>query len=232
MDFDGTLSHLVDDPASAGPADGAADVVGRLAERTRVVVVSGRPVDVLRGFLPADLPVTWAGGHGAEVAEADGPIEPAADLQVVHARRDAAQEALEALLADAPAGWHVELKPTGLAVHSRLVEDPSAHADRVRALLDHHAGDDMEVSTGHDVVELRPAGVDKGVAVSRLLADDHRVPVAIGDDVTDEDTFAVAVAGGGTAILVATTPRRSHATMRVADPDEVVALLAAWLDRD
>lgn len=229
LDFDGTLSPLVDDPATAGPADGAADVVARLAARTRVVVVSGRPVEALRSFLPGDLPVTWAGGHGAEVAEADGPIEPLADLAVVHERRDAAEAALGDLLAEAPAGWHVELKPTGLAVHSRLVEDPSGHAGRVRALLDHHAGEVMEVSTGHDVVELRPAGVDKGVAVARLLASDDRVPVAIGDDVTDEDTFAVAVDRGGVAILVATEPRPSRAGFRVTDPDEVVALLAAWL---
>jgi trehalose-phosphatase len=228
LDFDGTLSHLVDQPGAAAPADGAADAIRALAAHTRVVLVSGRSVGDLRPRLPDDLDVTFAGGHGAELAHGQGDVEPlVADLERVIDHRDAAIEKLRGIVGDVE-GWVIEVKPTGVAVHYRMVADPAAHMDRVLAVLEAHAVADMEVTRGHAVVELRPAGVNKGVAVARLIDHDPRVPVAFGDDVTDEDTFAEVVARDGIAVLVATEPRETHASMRLADPDAVVATLAAW----
>ena len=228
LDFDGTLSHLVDQPGDAAPTTGAARAIRALAARTRVVLVSGRSVDDLRPRLPDDLDVTFAGGHGAELAHGKEDVQPmVADIGRVTHHRDAAIEKLHAILDDVP-GWVVEVKPTGVAVHSRMATDADAHMAEVLDVLDAHAVADMEVTRGHDVVELRPAGVNKGVAVARLLADDARTPVAFGDDVTDEDTFAEVVARDGIAVLVATEPRATHASLRLTDPDAVVATLAAW----
>lgn len=227
LDFDGTLSPLVDDPAAAAPAPGAVEAVRGLAARTRVLVVSGRPVEDVRGRLPGELPVTFAGGHGAEVADGTDAVEPRVDMAAAERHRDAAIADLESLLADAD-GWTIEPKPTGVAVHHRRATAPERHLDDVTSVLQRHATGEMEVTHGHDVLELRPAGVHKGVAVADLLADEDRVPVAFGDDVTDEDTFAAVAARGGVSVLVATDPRPSRARWCVADPDAVVATLAAW----
>ena len=228
LDFDGTLSHLVDQPGAAEPTDGAAAAIESLAARTRVVLVSGRSVDDLRPRLPDDLDVTFAGGHGAELAHGQGDVEPmVADLGRVTEHRDAAIDELRGIVGDVE-GWVIEVKPTGVAVHYRMAADPDAHMARVLDVLEAHAVADMEVTRGHAVVELRPAGVNKGVAVERLIDHDPRIPVAFGDDVTDEDTFAEVVARDGIAVLVATEPRATHASMRLADPDAVVAALTAW----
>ncbi len=228
LDFDGTLSDLVDDPGAAAPVPGAADAVVALADRTRVLVVSGRSIDDLRPRLPAGIDVTFAGGHGAELAHGDEPVRALVDdVELVTRHRDQAVTALRDLLGDTP-GWVVEVKPTGVAVHSRMVAAPQDHMDSVLAILDGHQVGGMEVTHGHDVVELRPAGVHKGVAVAQLLAHEQRTPVAFGDDVTDEDMFAEVVTRGGRAVLVSRTARPTHAVHRVADPAAVVDTLAAW----
>ena len=230
LDFDGTLSNLVDDPGAAAPVVGAADAVVALAARTRVLMVSGRSIDDLRPRLPEGIDVTFIGGHGAELAHGDLPVEAMVpDVERVTRHRDQAIAALHDLLDDVP-GWVIEVKPTGVAVHSRMAADAAAHADEVMAILEQHDVGGLEVTHGHDVVELRPAGVDKGIAVARVLDDESRVPVAFGDDVTDEDMFAEVVNRGGMAVLVARTARPSHAVARVRDPETVVATLAAWAD--
>src|SRR5438445_5556067 len=54
-DFDGTLAPIVDDPAAARPLPGVADTLVRLARTFgRAGVISGRPVDFLRGVLVDD----------------------------------------------------------------------------------------------------------------------------------------------------------------------------------
>lgn len=231
LDFDGCLSSLVDDPEAAVPADGAIDALTALAARTRVVLVSGRPVSFLRRQVPVDVGVSYAGGHGAEFAEGGDEVQPLVDVEVVQRRRDAAIRDLDDLLGDQP-GWYVEPKPTGVAVHSRRVADPAEYLDRVRHVLESHTGDDMVVLPSHEVLELRPAGVDKGTAAAHLLGDDPRRPVSFGDDVTDEAMFAVAVDRGGMAVVVSTEPRETRAAARVRDPDDVVAVLAGWAARD
>ena len=53
--------------------------------------------------------------------------------------------------------------------------------------------------------EIRPRGVDKGIALERLCAAPPfagRLPVFIGDDVTDEDAIAMAESMGGAGLLV------------------------------
>jgi len=84
------------------------------------------------------------------------------------------------------------------------------------------------VLSGKAVLELRPVGADKGVALDRISATTPgTLPLVVGDDVTDEDAFEVARTLGGRGVLVATEDRDSAATDRVADPDAVVALLTA-----
>jgi trehalose 6-phosphate phosphatase len=235
LDFDGTLSPIVDRPDAARPADGALEAVRAVAERTRVAIVSGRPLDDLRART-GDLPVTWAGGHGAEVVTRDGRLTRMIDPAAVAATLDRAVTAVDALV-DRADGWLLERKSTSLAVHHRHVP-PSVEATalpQVRAALEARCDDPpgFEVLAGKAVLELRPAGVDKGQALAWLAARAPDLdPLVVGDDVTDEDAFRAAVERGGVGVLVSEIPRPTAASWRLAGSDEVVALLVALTRTD
>lgn len=232
LDFDGTLAPIVDHPDLATPAPGAIDLLRQLLAVTEVAVVSGRPIVEVRRRL-GDLSAAYAGGHGAELVLADGTDAPLVDPDSVGGTLDRAERAIRALVDD-EAGWLVERKQASLAIHHRLADETSVatHGPRVQALLEHHAGEPpgFQVLAGKAVMELRPRGADKGRALERILQHTpHRLPLVIGDDVTDEDAFEVARSRGGRAILVADSARPSLATDRIADPDAVIRLLAALL---
>jgi trehalose-phosphatase len=238
LDFDGTLSPIVEHPDDARPAPGALDAIRSLAARTSVAVVSGRPVAQLRDRL-GDLPVTFAGGHGAEVVAPDGTSTSLVDdPDGVRRTLDAAEAAVGALV-DTDAGWVVERKDASLAVHHRRVDPPLRDRllpqvlDTLHEARDRPEPDGFEVLEGKAVVELRPAGVDKGRALAWIVDHlDTRPPLVIGDDVTDEDAFAEAARHGGASVLVAEHPRGTVARWRLHTPDEVVRFLAALAATD
>ena len=230
LDYDGTLSPIVDHPDLANPAPGAVELLQAVSRVAPVAILSGRPIADVRRRLQ-DLPAAYAGGHGAELVLADGTAAPLVDPDSVKPTLDRAEAAMRALVDDEE-GWFVERKQASLAVHHRLAGQDSvaAHTPRVQALLEHHAEapPGFHVMAGKAVLELRPNGADKGRALERLLQHTPALlPLVIGDDVTDEDAFEVARARGGRAILVAETTRTTAATDRIANPDAVVRLLAA-----
>lgn len=230
VDFDGTLAPIVDHPDLASPAPGALDALRTLAAATPVAVLSGRPVSDVRRRLEG-LTAAYAGGHGAELVLADGSDEPLVDPETVSGTLDRAEEVIRGLVDEEP-GWLVERKQASLAVHHRLAHADSVatHGPRVEALLEHHAGEPpgFEVLAAKAVLELRPSAANKGRALERIAErTPELVPLVIGDDVTDEDAFAVARARGGRAVLVAETARPTVANDRIADPDAVVRLLTA-----
>jgi trehalose-phosphatase len=234
LDFDGTLSPIVEHPDAAAPAAGAVDAVRGLTAVTDVAIVSGRPVADLRARL-GPLPVTFAGGHGAEVLTADGTTTALVeDPAGVRAILDRAEDAVTALV-DLDAGWLVERKDASLAVHHRRVapEDRDPVLPEVVAALEGFTdgGPGFQLLSGKAVLELRPAGVDKGRAVAWIAERaDGRPPLVVGDDVTDEDAFAEAAHRGGTGVLVADEPRGTVARWRLADPAAVVEFLRALVD--
>ena len=232
LDYDGVLSPIVDRPEDALPAPGAVDAVAALAARTAVAIVSGRTIADLRTRL-GPLEVTFAGGHGAEVRSPDGRTTSFVAPERVAATLDEVEAALAGLLPAAD-GWQVERKPASLAVHHRRVDEPARDAllPRVRDLLDDHRADapGFEVLAGKAVHELRPAGVDKGRAVT-WIADRSptRRPLVLGDDVTDEDAFRAAAGRDGLGVLIATSPRATVARRRLRDPEAVVTFLRAFV---
>ncbi|MFP5308396.1 MAG: trehalose-phosphatase, partial [Actinomycetes bacterium] len=227
LDFDGTLSPIVDDPDAAAPADGAIAAVAALADRAVVAIVSGRHLDDLVPRV-GELPVTLVGGHGTEVRDPDGTRTSLFDDGPVQHVLDTCEAELTDLLADV-GGWRVERKPASLAVHHRTAvpADVERLLPRVRAVLAAPAADGpFDVLDGKAVTELRPSGVDKGRAL-RWLARRHpdRRVLVVGDDVTDEDAFEAADDLGGQAVLVSDSPRATAARWRIDDPVRVVWLL-------
>jgi trehalose 6-phosphate phosphatase len=243
IDFDGTLAPIVDRPEDAAPAPGALEAVTALSGSCDVALLSGRALDDLvarLGRVPDR--VLLVGGHGNEARHPDGTREALTDLEAARGPLDDLEAALGDLL-DQEAGWQVERKPTSVAVHHRRVEDQAVDAQlpRVRSLLedatDREPG--FVLLEGKAVVEPKVRGVDKGVALRWLaaLADGRgpegskAVPLVLGDDTTDEDAFAVAVACGGEAVRIAEAPTATSARYRLRDPSRVVTLLRAVNDR-
>ncbi len=235
LDFDGTLSPIVDHPGDAALADGALEAVTALCQLTEVAVLSGRPVDDVLPRL-GDLPVTIVGNHGTEVLHADGRRTSLFDRTVAKDTLRAVERELREMLTE-EAGWGIEPKPSSIAVHHRRVDPDVVRRvlPRVRALLERHASapPGWRVLDGKAVTELRPAAVDKGTALT-WLADRHpdRSLLVLGDDVTDEDAFEVAERRRGRAVLVASEPRRTNASARVSSPARVVDLLRALGERN
>lgn len=228
LDHDGTLSPLAPTPDAAGLPAATRTALADLAARTEVAVVSGRGLDDLIARL-GDLPVTLVTEHGLRARHPDGTVTPLAD-GLDATVLDGLRTDLAALLGDGP-GWIVEDKGVGLAVHHRLVAEDAVSRllPRVRDLLEGAArAGGGTVQDGHAVLELRAAGADKGSALGHLVAaHPGRVVVMIGDDRTDEPALAAAERLGGVGVLVAAEPRPSAASVRLRDPAEVTALVAA-----
>ncbi|MET9492964.1 trehalose-phosphatase [Nocardia sp. NPDC006630] len=201
LDFDGTLSEIVPDPAAATLVDGAAEVLTRLATRCPVAIISGRELADLREHVGIT-GIWYAGCHGFELLAPDG-------TSYLH---DAAPRAERALAESAEelhrtlsgiTGIRVEHKRFAVAIHYRQVaaNQVATVFSAVHALA-RRAG--LRVTGGRSVLELRPdMDWDKGTALRWIL--DHLtvpvLPIYIGDDFTDEDAFD-AVETDGLGIVV------------------------------
>jgi trehalose 6-phosphate phosphatase len=228
LDFDGTLSPIVERPEAAAILPGVRAAVARLAERVPVVVVSGRGrEDVAARVGLADL--VYAGSHGFDIAGPGVRHRVAPELPPL---LEEVARRLSAELAGVP-GAQVEPKGWTVAVHYRRV--PEDLVMRVEAAVDAAVRDHPELvrAEGKKVIEVRPAlDWDKGHALLYLLdalglAGPEVLPVYVGDDRTDEDAFRALAErpGGGLGIRVADEPAPTRAAYSVASPDEVAVLL-------
>ncbi len=204
-DFDGTLSDIVDDPDAARPVAGAVEALQKLAAQCPVAVLSGRDLaDVSRRL---GVPGIWyAGSHGFELTAPDGTHHQNEDAAAAVPVLEQAAAELRDRLGSIP-GIVVEHKRFGVAVHYR-----NAARNRVGevAAAVRAAGrrDALRVTTGREVIELRPdMDWDKGKTLRWVMehlteaGSGPLVPVYVGDDITDEDAFD-AISDDGVPILV------------------------------
>ena len=221
LDFDGTLAELGPDPdAIRIPAETTA-ALGRLAARLggAVVLLSGRDVRDLAERTPATV---WrAGGHGLETVAPGEPLPAPAPPPP-----DAVLAPLRA--ATATPGVRLELKGPVAALHYRAAPAAAA-ACRAAAEAAAAVAPGLVAQAGKMVVEVKPAIAHKGSALRRLMEPPPfagRRPVMVGDDATDEDAIAAALALGGIAVKVGEGP--SAALLRAPGP----AAVRAWIERE
>ena len=222
LDVDGTLLGFKDRPEDVVADAELLSLLRRLehAAGGALALVSGRMIsDLDRIVAPLVLPV--GGVHGAELRFADG-------------RRDALDgEALTDVLAAAQA--FVEVRPglrleskggSTFAIHYRAAPD---RKDEIATFLDEAVADrDLMVQHGKMVAEIKSSRCHKGLAIAALMDTDPfagRVPLFIGDDLTDEHGFETVVALDGLAIKVGDASEPTIAPYRVVDVIAVRALL-------
>ena len=223
LDFDGTLVDLVDDPDKVALAP---DRVERLSEMSdslagALAIVSGRRIADLDRFLKP-LAFAAAGVHGLERrVTPDGETTFLMAPEALDPVRDALAPTLEE-----NQRLSLEDKGTALVLHYRTAPDL---ADVAKTVMRNATSDrdDLVVMEGDNIVEVHPAGMDKGKALADFMGKspfEGRIPVYLGDDTTDEFALKIVAEMGGVAIKVGT--KESIAEYRLADVGDV----HHWLD--
>jgi trehalose 6-phosphate phosphatase len=201
LDIDGCLLDLAATPDSIEvPATLPADI-DRLSSRLggALALVTGRALlyaDNL--FKPFHFPI--AGLHGAEMRGPDGAMMFANASAEFRALKSALVHETENM-----PGVLIEDKGAAVAAHYRLAPQFEAVLEARMKAFAHAAGPGWALQLGKMVFEIRPARASKGDALERFLREPpflDRLPLAIGDDLTDESMFAVANARGGHSIRV------------------------------
>lgn len=205
LDYDGTLTPIVERPEQAVLSDEARRAVRKLAELCTVAVLSGRDLKDVQQLVGID-DIFFAGSHGFDIAgPRDWRIQSQQGMDFIPLLDEAEQELRDRL--DTIAGALVERKKFSVAVHFRLVDEKEA--ERVEQIVDQVLASQSRLRKGYGkkVFELQPK-IDwhKGKALLWLLEtldlDGQQVlPVYMGDDVTDEDAFET-LADRGVGIFV------------------------------
>lgn len=217
LDLDGTLLDIAPRPDAVVVPAGLTDVLHALRQLLgdAIAVVTGRPVEIVDALL-GDAAFAVAGEHGGAIRH--GPGQPV-ERPPLPSPPGAWLVAAERLALEHP-GALLEHKARGFALHYRAA--PDAGQPLREALSGLIAGsEDFELLPAHMLWEVRPRATDKGKAVLGLLDRPPfhgRLPVFIGDDVTDEDGIAAATATGGVGL-------------RVQDSFGDAAGVRAWLQR-
>jgi trehalose 6-phosphate phosphatase len=221
LDFDGTLAPLQDDPENSSMLPEARDALDALTEIDRVTVslVTGRAFENIMRVAEPDPRWFLVGSHGIEVV---APHERSiySTPQLVPA---GLLEGFYQIVSEIP-GPRIEIKPFGVALHTRgLAHEVALAAELAARVLCEQWPDDLVIRTGHGILECAVSDRTKGHGITSLRAAIAvQATLFIGDDVTDEDGFAVLDAND-VGIKVGEGP--TQASHRVADPGEVTRVL-------
>ncbi len=227
IDYDGTLVPLVKRPSLAVPSQEVKDLLKRLAlkENTQVVLISGRRKEELEAWF-SDLPINMIAEHGCWIKYAGKDWEARATMP--SDIKDKIRNVMEIYVDRLPQAF-VEEKSFTIAFHYRNA-DPEMAIGRVAELVEElHmlvANTDLNVLLGNKVVEVRPAGINKGTA-SLSFCQDCDFLMAIGDDVTDEDLFR---ALPERAITIKVGPAPTFAKYTIKSYKETINLLKQLLE--
>ncbi|HEX7776795.1 MAG TPA: trehalose-phosphatase [Parvibaculum sp.] len=226
LDFDGTLVEISGSPNDVTVAPDLPPLLECLSRRLNgaLAIVSGRSVDDVGALLsPFGGPIV--GLHGLEYRTDAGEIyrrEPMPELAEARA-------AVVAALAG-KAGVTIEDKGLTAAIHYRQAPLEAATCVAVAERAVEAARGVLMLRHGKMLVEIGPRDMNKGAGIEMLMGAPlfrGRVPVFLGDDVTDEDGFAVVNALGGISIRVG-DDRETDARYRVPDVPSVIAYLKAF----
>lgn len=231
LDYDGTLAPFQTERRQAYPYPRVIPILESILKcgRSRVVIITGRPVVEMGPLLSPLQNIEIWGSHGLEHLLANGTYRQMTIAPEIAALLSQA----ESLLIAAGLAKMIEIKPGGIAVHWRGL--PDAEIERVQAcaetslstFAEHPGLKLLEFEAG---LELRVSHPNKGDAVTSILSgSEHKAQVAyLGDDLTDEDAFRVLNPYGLTA-LVRPEYRETGSQIWLQPPHELVFFLEQWL---
>ncbi|NJO12691.1 MAG: trehalose-phosphatase [Gammaproteobacteria bacterium] len=202
LDVDGTLLEIAETPQSVQVPATLKQLLVTLAFRLdgALALVSGRTLNDL-DHLFAPLRFCAAGVHGWERREATGRVVRS---QLDAHRLDSARQLLRRF-AERDDGLLLEDKGHALAVHFRRAPHLSADVRDAVTEASEHLGSAFAMQAGKCVFEIRPSACTKGTSISAFMQQPpflNRLPIYIGDDLTDEDAFAIVNEVGGISIKV------------------------------
>ena len=227
LDIDGTLLDIAATPKAVHTVRADCKLVAALYDKAdgALALVSGRSLAMIDElFTPLKLPA--AGQHGVERRDARGRVHrPKVGTDVL----SRAAQTIRAF-AERHAGLVFEDKGYSMALHYRLAPRLAGAAHAVVREAARAVGEGVEVQCGKMVAELKPAGHDKGRAIEAFMREKPfagRLPVFLGDDLTDEHGFRVVERMGGHSLKVGPGP--TVARWRLANPAAARAWLQEWL---
>ncbi|XXG75916.1 hypothetical protein AAC387_Pa08g0381 [Persea americana] len=251
LDYDGTLTPIVDDPDSAFISPSMQAAVRSVAKYFPTAVISGRSRNKVYELVGVP-ELYYAGSHGMDIMvpvkhsmSVDGHISYVRSTDQWGKEVNLFQPASEFLsmidevfrtlveMTKEINGAKVENHKFCTSVHYRLVDekDWTMVAQCVHDVLKDYPC--LRLKHGRKVLDIRPViDWDKGKAVEFLLESlgfsncNGVLPIFIGDDTTDEDAFKVLREGNrGCGILVSSLPKESNALYSLRDPSEVMGFL-------
>ena len=231
LDFDGVLSPIVEDPTASAMPEPVAAILARLTPALGLLaVLSGRPAKFLADRVRVR-GVRLLGSYGIEeVRDGVRRIDPEAEKWLGPVQE--ASRALRHVLGTSP-GIRLEDKSVSVAVHWRQAPDRAAAAGEVRRVTARIAAETgLRLEPGKLVEELRPPlDVDKGSAVSALMASEKLTTIAYaGDDLGDIPALLAVREAGGYALVVDHGSETDRRLLKLADQtfDGTVGF-AVWL---
>ncbi|KAH7557422.1 hypothetical protein JRO89_XS11G0153400 [Xanthoceras sorbifolium] len=254
LDYDGTLSPIVDNPDCAFMSDAMRAVVKKVAKYFPTAVISGRSRDKVYEFVGLT-ELYYAGSHGMDIM---GPVrqsilddhtdnitstdQQGKEVNLFQPAREflpMIDEVFKSLVENTKEikGVNIENNKFCVSVHYRNVDEKSWQtvAQCVDDIMKHYPR--LRLTHGRKVLEVRPViNWDKGKAVMFLLESlglsncNDVLPIYVGDDRTDEDAFKVLREGNrGYGILVSAVPKESKAFYSLRDPSEVMEFLKSFV---
>lgn len=247
LDYDGTLSPIVDNPDRAFMSSTMRTAVRNVAKHFPTAIISGRCRDKVSEFVGLT-ELHYAGSHGMDIM---GPVrESESNSDLPNSIRSTDKQGKEVILFQPASeflpmidevfrslventndikGAKVENNKFCVSVHYRLVDEQmwSVIAEIVHDIIKGYPR--LKLTYGRKVLEIRPViDWNKGKAVEFLLESlglsncDDVLPIYVGDDKTDEDAFKVLKEGNlGYGILVSSVPKETNASYSLKDPSEV-----------
>ncbi|NNE38306.1 MAG: trehalose-phosphatase, partial [Gammaproteobacteria bacterium] len=191
LDVDGTLIDFAPRPDQVSVSKELLDILDDLRIQTgdAIALISGRPIhDLDQLFNPVKFPM--AGQHGLERRDVNGAIH-------LHSMPDGEFSRVKDSIIEFAKNKDnliIEDKQHSIAIHYRQAQE---HRDELEIFLEacmKKIGMNFHLQSGKMVYEIKPHGKDKGSAIQEFIIEQPfigRLPVFIGDDVTDEDGFEV-----------------------------------------
>ena len=233
LDYDGTLAPFRMERDQAYPYAEVVPILEQIVGlgKTRVVIISGRPVSEVKDLLRSLSGIEMWGAHGLERIKPDGSYYqariPQLAMDLLKQARDAVMEADLVQLAEIKAGgiaihWRGMAEAESALIEARLMKGWAAIANSPEIKL-------LKFESG---IELRVVRPDKGDAVASIVEESASgTEIAyLGDDLTDEDSFRV-LNGRGLTVLVRPEYRATAAQVWLRPPGELIEFLQKWLIR-